>query len=463
MRAKKPTKPIPARDLTTKPLPAIAKPEPQEANELAPPTAKPEDLEDEQITERMPIAVAKLRSSKLRNLSAKPLPVIVKPESQEADELAPPTAKPEDLEDEQITERVPIAVAKLRSSKLSDPSAKPLRTIAKPEFPEAADVDIKRLPNKPKPKLSEVADIETKQVPAVPKLAEAANWKAKLPGLEHSIPKFPETPDQDTRQLRAISRPLSPAATDLIAYREKLAIQETRELQAFVKAQDQERAQAPTPTPTKTEEETKPKPKKSFFAMRKRVPVLQQVTMVECGAACLAMLLTYYGRKTSISEIREQCGLGRDGLSALNIVKAARKYGMRVRALSLKENDFRFVTLPAIVHWEFNHFLIVERWSPKSVELVDPALGRRRLTAQEFDDGFTGVVLVLEPGAHFQRENKPAKLSLGTYARNYLQQAPMAIIQVIGASLLLQLLGLVVPVLSEVSIDQIIPLKMLVP
>ena len=459
MRAKKPTKPIPARDLSAKPLPAIAKPESQETDELAPPTPKPEDLEDEQITERIPIAVAKLRFSRLRNLSAKPLPAIAKPESQETDELAPPTAKPEDLEDEQITERIPIAVAKLRSSRLRDSSAKPLRAIAKPKFPEVADVDIKRLPNKPKPKLSEVADIETKQVPAVPKLAEAANLKAKQPAQ----PKFPETPDQDTRQMRAISRPLSPAATDLIAYREKLAIQETRELQAFVKAQEQEHAQAPAPAPTpaKTEEETKPKPKKSFFAMRKRVPVLQQVTMVECGAACLAMLLTYYGRKTSISEIREQCGLGRDGLSALNIVKAARKYGMRVRALSLKENDFRFVTLPAIVHWEFNHFLIVERWSTKSVELVDPALGRRRLTAQEFDDGFTGVVLVLEPGAHFQRENKPAKLSLGTYARNYLQQAPMAIIQVIGASLLLQLLGLVLPLLSEVSIDQIIPLKML--
>jgi ATP-binding cassette subfamily B protein len=458
MCAKKLTKPIPARDLTTKPLPAIAKPESQEADELAPSTAKPEDLEEEQITERVP-TVAKPRSSRVRDLSTKPLPAIAKPVSQEANELAPPTAKPEDLEEEQITERVPT-VAKPRSSRLRvrDLSTKPLQAIAKPKFPEVADVDIKRLPTKPKPKLPEVADLETKQVPAAPKFTGITNLKAKQSEQEHFTPKFPEVTDQETRQLRAISKPLSPAATDLVAYREKLAIQETRQLQAFVKAQDPEPAQAPTSTPAKTEETN---PKKSFFARRKRVPVLQQVTMVECGAACLAMLLTYYGRKTSISEIREQCGLGRDGLSALNIVKAARKYGMRVRALSLKENDFRFVSLPAIVHWEFNHFLIVERWSPKAVEVVDPALGRRRLTAQEFDDGFTGVVLVLEPGAHFERESKPAKLSLGTYARNYLQQAPMAILQVIGASLLLQLLGLIVPLLAEVSIDQIIPLKMI--
>ena len=67
-----------------------------------------------------------------------------------------------------------------------------------------------------------------------------------------------------------------------------------------------------------------------------------------------------------------------DGLTALDIVKAARGYAMRVRAVSLQENDFRNVTLPAIVHWEFNHYLIVERWMPKYVDLVDPASGRRR-------------------------------------------------------------------------------------
>lgn len=94
---------------------------------------------------------------------------------------------------------------------------------------------------------------------------------------------------------------------------------------------------------------------------RRRVPVLHQISMVECGAACLAMILTYYGRKTSVSEVRERCGVGRDGLSAFGIVKAARSYGLRTRAISLKENDFRFVPLPAIIHWNFKHFLIVER------------------------------------------------------------------------------------------------------
>ncbi|MFL5702924.1 MAG: cysteine peptidase family C39 domain-containing protein, partial [Ktedonobacteraceae bacterium] len=109
---------------------------------------------------------------------------------------------------------------------------------------------------------------------------------------------------------------------------------------------------------------------------RRRVPEMQQMNATECGAACLAMILNYYGYKASVAEVRQYCGVGRDGLSALTIVKAARNYGLRARAISLPDADLRYVTLPAIIHWEFGHFLVVERWSPQSIEVVDPALGR---------------------------------------------------------------------------------------
>jgi ABC-type bacteriocin/lantibiotic exporter with double-glycine peptidase domain len=194
---------------------------------------------------------------------------------------------------------------------------------------------------------------------------------------------------------------------------------------------------------------------------RRRVPVLLQASMVECGAACLAMALGYYGRQTSIAEIHEQWGIGRDGLSARNIAQAARQYGLRVRAISLEASDIDFVTLPAIVHWQFNHFLVVERCSAKFVDVIDPAVGRRRLSAQEFDEGFTGVVLMLEPGIHFECKAKAAQLSLGTYARRYLKQAPVGVLQVMVASLLLQGLGLVFPLLTKVVVDQMIPLRMI--
>src|SRR5947209_2116451 len=192
----------------------------------------------------------------------------------------------------------------------------------------------------------------------------------------------------------------------------------------------------------------------------KRVSQVSQMNAVECGLACLAMILTYYGRKTSISELRTHYAVGRDGVSALGIVKAARYYGLRVRAISLQHNDFRFVKLPAIVHWEFNHFLVVERWSRKRVDVVDPARGRYRLTHDEFDAGFTGVVIILEPGVAFDRHAAPSRRAFRTYVRQYIQQAPGTFLQVLGASLLLLLIGLTLPLLTKVVVDQILPFRM---
>lgn len=193
---------------------------------------------------------------------------------------------------------------------------------------------------------------------------------------------------------------------------------------------------------------------------RKRVLNQSQMGIVECGAACLAMILTYHGRKTSVAEVREKCGVGRDGLSALAIVRVARSYGFRVRAVSVTEQDFRFVPLPAIVHWNFNHFLVVERWSPSYVDVVDPGFGPRHVTAEEFHNSFTGVVITFEPGTTFERRNTPAKMTLRTYAANYVKHSPMAFLQIIAASLLLQGVGLAVPFLTEVVVDQIVPYGM---
>lgn len=191
--------------------------------------------------------------------------------------------------------------------------------------------------------------------------------------------------------------------------------------------------------------------------LRRKVPELLQMNAVECGAACLAMILSYYGRKTSIAEIYKNAGIGRDGLSALRIVQLARRYGLQVRTISLQVNDFRFVGLPAIVHWQFNHFLVVERWSPSRVDVVDPAAGRRRLSAQEFDAGFTGIVMMLEPGPDFAARKTRASLTLRTYLTQYLKRSPWIFLHILGASLLLQVFGLAVPFFTKVIVDTILP------
>src|SRR5258708_3668405 len=132
-----------------------------------------------------------------------------------------------------------------------------------------------------------------------------------------------------------------------------------------------------------------------------QVPVIQQMSQTECGAACLAMILSYHGRATQVADCRNSCGASRDGATLKTIAATARSEGLRTKAYSLNLADMQYVTLPAIAHWNFNHFVVVESWSDREVVVVDPGAGRRRLTKAEFAEGFTGVVLALEPGSAF--------------------------------------------------------------
>jgi ATP-binding cassette subfamily B protein len=198
----------------------------------------------------------------------------------------------------------------------------------------------------------------------------------------------------------------------------------------------------------------------------RRITPLQQMSAVECGATCLAMLLRYYGRHVTIAEIYERYGGGRDGLSALRITQAAQHYGLQVKALALRDSDLHAIHLPAIIHWEFNHFIVVEHWTSKHVDIVDPALGRKRLSTEEFNNGFTGIVIQVAPEPEFAQLTKQAKkmgqprLSLRVYALRYLKQSPLILGQIIGVTLLLQFFGLTMPLLTKVIVDRIIPFDM---
>lgn len=191
----------------------------------------------------------------------------------------------------------------------------------------------------------------------------------------------------------------------------------------------------------------------------KRVPVILQMTPHECGAACLAMVLGYFGRATTLNECRRYLHSGRDGLTARAIAQAGRDLGLRVRALSLQPEGLAQVQTPAIVHWNFDHFLVLERWTPQSVEVVDPAVGRRRLSPDEFNAGFTGVILLMEPGAEFQPQRAQNKLSWHSYLKRLLQTpgATGMVAQILGTSALLQILGLLFPLFTLVVVDTILP------
>jgi ABC-type bacteriocin/lantibiotic exporter with double-glycine peptidase domain len=134
-----------------------------------------------------------------------------------------------------------------------------------------------------------------------------------------------------------------------------------------------------------------------------------------------------------------------------------------VKAYSLEPADFQHVPRPAIVHWNFNHFVVVERWSPSQVTIIDPAVGRRTLTPEEFDAGFTGVVLTFEPGVQFERRSVQGRPVWHYYLKAMLHTPglPGLLAQILGASMLLQILGLALPIFTKVVVDQVLPFRMI--
>ncbi len=194
---------------------------------------------------------------------------------------------------------------------------------------------------------------------------------------------------------------------------------------------------------------------------RRRVPVVLQMDATECAAACLSMVLGYHGRNVQLAECRDLFGTGRDGVSARTMVDVARGFGLRVRVFSVEMSHFEQVRLPAIVYWNFNHFVVVERWSPSRVEIVDPAFGRRVVSGEEFGRSFTGVAMMLEPGVHFERR-QGSYAPWRAHARHLLSGAglPSLILQVAALSLLLPLLGLALPLLTKVIVDHVLALQL---
>ena len=112
---------------------------------------------------------------------------------------------------------------------------------------------------------------------------------------------------------------------------------------------------------------------------------------VECGAASLAMVLAYYGRVVPLTELRQTCGISRDGSKASSIVKAARVYGLTARGFRKEPAELRELTMPIIVFWEFNHFVVFEKLVKGGVQIVDPARGRRIIPDKQLRNSFTGV------------------------------------------------------------------------
>ena len=191
-----------------------------------------------------------------------------------------------------------------------------------------------------------------------------------------------------------------------------------------------------------------------WWSKRVKTPTLLQMEAVECGAAALGIILGYYGRIVPLPELRRECGVSRDGSKASNMVKAARTYGLQAKGFKKELQQLQDLRPPYIVFWNFNHFLVVEGWSKQRVYLNDPATGPRTVSLQEFDEGYTGVVLVMEPGTQFHKGGRKPSMILSLWKR--LQGAAGALVYCVVVGFLLTIVGLAVPVFSQVFVDDIL-------
>ena len=186
-----------------------------------------------------------------------------------------------------------------------------------------------------------------------------------------------------------------------------------------------------------------------------KVPVIMQLEMLECGAACLAMIMGYYEKWITLEQARVDCGVSRDGSSARNIVQAARSYGMEVKAYRMEpESLLEEGPFPCIIHWGFNHFVVLDGFKNKKAILNDPARGRVVVPWEEFDREFTGICLTFEPGENFEPSGE--KKSVWTYIKERMVGTGQAVAFVVMTTTIIALLGVIQPVFSRIFIDRLL-------
>ena len=186
-----------------------------------------------------------------------------------------------------------------------------------------------------------------------------------------------------------------------------------------------------------------------------KVPVVMQLEALECGAACLCMLMAYYEKWIPLEQVRRDCGVSRDGSKASNVLKAARGYGMVARGFRYEPEDLRAKgKFPCIIHWDFNHFVVCDGFRGNKVYLNDPAKGAYSVSLEVFDRSFTGICLLIEPGEGFEPGGKPK--SVLAFAKKRLEGTEAAIAFVTLTTVITSLAGILSAGFSRVFLDQLL-------
>ncbi len=199
----------------------------------------------------------------------------------------------------------------------------------------------------------------------------------------------------------------------------------------------------------------KEKVKKPVIGKRAKVPVVMQMEALECGAASLAMIMAYYDKWVALEQVRLDCGVSRDGSSAKNILIAARNYGFEAQGFRCELSALRdSISLPCIIHWNFNHFVVLDGFQGKHAYINDPARGEVRITMEELDQAFTGICLQITPGPAFEPGGK--RKSTLDFARKRLRGAGAAVAFVLISTVISSLFGIINPIFSRFFMDRLL-------
>ena len=185
----------------------------------------------------------------------------------------------------------------------------------------------------------------------------------------------------------------------------------------------------------------------------KKVPMVMQMEAVECGAASLAMILAYYGKWLPLEQVREACSVSRDGSSMKNILLAAKTYGLEPSAYKVSAEDLSGME-PAIIHWNFEHFVVFKGMRKGKAYLNDPGIGPVEIPMDEFRRSFTGVAMTFELTDRFQPSGRPT--SIFSYIKHNLSGANEAFWLTFIFTLLLAVVTLTLPLLTRVFFDEIL-------
>ncbi len=178
--------------------------------------------------------------------------------------------------------------------------------------------------------------------------------------------------------------------------------------------------------------------------------------LADCGAACLAMVLAYHGKHVPLEELRQVTSTNRDGVDALGLTRAATEYGLRAQGVVADLDEVTQLPPGSILHWEFSHFVVLDRVRGKHIDVVDPDIGRRRLSMEALRHSYTGVAIVFEPTDQFQTSAQLINKGTWRYLRPLLGQS-RTLTRVLVTSVLIQLLALALPLLTGVLVDEIVP------